>query len=120
MPAATLGYCLLVATIGQYTWYGGVIKMREWKSEGLWSVVIYCGGPENRKIYPRAIRYVYVDPKWKDRLTGRLLIDEMRELLKSREIVLVRFNRDKDGVCWAVAIEKDGVGMKLNLEESLP
>jgi hypothetical protein len=119
MPAATLGFSLLVAMIGQHVWYGGVIQLREWKDDGLWSVVIYCGGPEERKIDLRVIRYVNFDGKAKDPFSGRLLLDEMRELLKSQDIVYIRFNRDKEGICTAVAVQK-GTGLKLKLEDSLP
>jgi hypothetical protein len=63
----------------------GTIKIEQWKSDGIWRIEVYCGGPEARKINPAIIRIVDVDPKAKDPFSGRLLIDEMRELLKSQE-----------------------------------
>jgi hypothetical protein len=118
MPAAAFGFSLLVAMVGQHVWTGGVIKIEQRKSDNIWRVHVYCGGPEARRINPAIIRIVEVHPKAKDPFSGRLLIAEMRDLLKSQEIVGIRFNWDH-GVCVAVAVEAD-VGLKLHLEERLP
>src|SRR5438270_473693 len=110
--------CLLIATYGVGSPLCGVIKIEQWKNEAKWHVVIYHGGPDNRQINPALISHLEVDGNARDPLNGRLLIDEMRELLKSRELVMIHLNWI-DQVPTAIAVQKH-IGLKLNLQESLP
>jgi hypothetical protein len=107
---------LLFAVYGEDCWCAGVINIGQTKGDRLWHAHVYSGGPDERKMVPVAVDTVYVDPKAKDPFTGRLLLDEMRELLKSREIVYIRFNR-RGGVDRVTTIERH-IGLRLNPELS--
>ena len=108
---------LLFAVYGQHAWFAGVIKIEHAKGQSnQWRADLFCGGPDDREINPAIVRIVYVDPKAKDPFTGRLLLDEMRELLKSGDIVYVRFNRKGD-IATVTTIEHF---LKLKLNVKLP
>src|SRR5579864_5138808 len=96
MFIGTLGASMLVAMMGQHVWEGAVVKIEQWKADGIWFVEFYVGSVErygpNGELDRNLVRLINVDPKHKDPRTGRLLIDEMRELLKSRRLVWIRFN----------------------------
>lgn len=108
---------LLFAVYGEHAWFAGVIKITHVTgNSNIWRVDLYSGGPDEREINPAIIRIVYVNPKAKDPFTGRLLLEEMRELLKTRDIVYVRFNR-KGGIATVTTIEHF---LKLKLNVKLP
>src|SRR5438132_3924522 len=119
MGIASLGLVALLwaAYYGEDYAGGGVIKIEPPKSDGLWHIVAY-GESTHRKIDPACISHFVVDGKAKNPFTGRLLIDEMRELLKSKEIVSIHFNK-KDDLATAVALERN-IGLKLILEDAPP
>ena len=93
VPIATSLY----TTYGEASRHGAVVKLEKGKDERHWMMGLYInqtmdldtnGKPTLR---PEWIHMYEVDGTAKDPLTGRLLIDELREVQKSKLIIHLRY-----------------------------
>lgn len=95
--AAFAAASFLCTTLGGYGAHGPILELRE-SHEPLWTVEIWCGGDQrlrDRKgrLSQQFVAILYVDPKAKDPLSGRLLVDELKEAIKSNRIMAMQFQR---------------------------
>jgi hypothetical protein len=97
---------------------GTVVNIKQRKND-LWRVEVYVGEIRTRmpngELDQSAVYSLYVDGKAKNPYTGRLVIEELRELLVSHELVHIRANW-KEGVCTEVSIQK-GLGTRLKVQD---
>ena len=88
---------LLSTTVGPYVWVSAVTKLEE-GADGIWTVQVYSGTKiarePNGELSRVSARMAHTDAMARDPLTGRLILDELREALKSRELMYVRFHRN--------------------------